>query len=53
MKNGLYFIVVAFLFAKLFKIFGLCKLDDLWRDTLWTQTDVEQQNKIMEYLCKY
>ena len=28
MKNGVYFIVIALLVAELFKIFGLCKLDD-------------------------
>ena len=29
MKNGVYFIVIALLVAELFKMFGLCKLDDL------------------------
>ena len=29
MKNGVYFIVIALLVAELFKIFDLCKLDDL------------------------
>ena len=38
MKNGVYFIVIAFLVAELFKLFGLCKLDDV---TLWTQSDVK------------
>ena len=29
MKNGIYFIVIAFFVAELFKIVHLCKLDDL------------------------
>ena len=29
MKNGVYFIVIALLVAKLFKILVRCKLDDL------------------------
>ena len=29
MKNGVYFIVITLLIAELFKIFDLCKLDDL------------------------
>ena len=29
MKYGVYFIVIALLVAELFKIFDLCKLDDL------------------------
>ena len=29
MKNGVYFIVIAFLVAELFD-FDLCKFDDLW-----------------------
>ena len=38
MKNGVYFIVIAFLFAELFKIWGYEKQNDLWRhivDTKW------------------
>ena len=31
MKNGVYFIVIALLVSELFKIFDLCKLDDLQR----------------------
>ena len=31
MKNGIYLIVIVLLAAKLFKIFYLCKLDDLSR----------------------
>ena len=50
MKNGGYFIVIAFLFAELFKI--LVYANQMTCDvTLWTQNDVKQQN--MEYLCKY
>ena len=49
-KNGVYFIVIAFLVAELFKIliyedYRGCDL------TRRTQNDVKSQN--MEYLCKY
>ena len=48
MMNGLYFIVIAFLFAELFKI--LCYANEMTCDvTLRTQNDVLQQNT--EYLC--
>ena len=49
MENGIYFIVIAFLFAELFKI--LANANEMTCDfTLWTQKDVNKQN--MEYLCK-
>ena len=48
MTNGLYFIVIAFLFAELFKILGYA--NEMTCDvTLRTQNDVIQQNT--EYLC--
>ena len=50
MKNGVYFIVMAFLVAKLFKI--LIYANRMNCDiTMWAQSDVKVQN--MEYLCKY
>ena len=50
MKNGIYFIVIAFWAGKLFKIltYGICRTSDL---TTWTQNYVKSQN--MEYLCQY
>ena len=50
MKNGVYFIAIAFLLAELFKIFVYANLINC-DVTLWTPNDVNQQN--MEYLCKY
>ena len=51
MKNGVYFIVIVLLVAKLFKI-DLCKLEDLWSHNVDTKiNDVKKQN--MEYMCKY
>ena len=41
MKNGVYFIVIAFLFAELFKILGYANY--MTCDVaLWTQNDVKQ-----------
>jgi len=50
MKNGVCFVVMAFLFAELFGIL-VCAGWVTCDVTLWTQDDVKQQN--MEYLCKY
>ena len=50
MKNGIYFIVIAFLVAELFKVFIYA--NQMTCDvSMWTQNDIKQQN--MEYLCKY
>jgi len=49
-RSGVYFVVMAFLFAELFGILvyaGWMTCDV----TLWTHNDVKLQN--MEYLCKY
>ena len=37
MKNGVYFIVIALLAARVIQDFGLCKLDDLWRHIVDTK----------------
>ena len=50
-KNGVYFILIAFFVAKLFKIFDLCKLDDLWHHKIDTQIDVKSQNGISLQRC--
>ena len=42
MKNGVYFIVIAFLFAELFKILVKVYANYMTCDvTLWTQNDVK------------
>ena len=46
-KNGVYFIVIAFLVAE-FLIYANSRTCSV---TTWTQNDVKSQN--MEYLCKY
>ena len=50
MKNGIYFIVIAFWVGKSFKIWIYAN----WRScdlTTWTQNYVKSQN--MHYLCQY
>ena len=49
MKNGVYFIVIAFLVAKLFKILIYAN-EKTYEVTRRTQSDTKSQN--MEYLCK-
>ena len=53
MKNGVYFIVIAFLVAELCKLFVLCELDDLWRhivDTKWCQI-TKKWNISEDFIC--
>ena len=50
MKNGIYFIAIAFLVAELFKILVYANKTTCGV-TRWTQNEGKSQN--LEYLCKY
>ena len=48
MKNGFYFIVIALLVAKLFKILIYANLDDLWFHNV--DTGVKSQKKLISHI---
>jgi len=48
MKNGFYFIVIALLVAKLFKILIYANLDDLWRHNV-AKKKIEHLSHLFPY----